>query len=108
MDDHVPLDPHATSGISVSPMKTIRRPGDARGARRKAKKALGKPERAQERKVGEVARLARVTVRTLHHYHEIGLLVPSGRSDAGYRRYSEEDLKRLHQIMLFRELDFPL
>jgi DNA-binding transcriptional MerR regulator len=59
-------------------------------------------------RVGEVARLAHVTVRTLHHYDEIGLLVPSGRSDAGYRRYSEDDLRRLQQILLFRELGFTL
>jgi DNA-binding transcriptional MerR regulator len=61
-----------------------------------------------ERRVGEVARLAHVTVRTLHHYDEIGLLKPSGRSEAGYRRYSEDDLRRLQQILLFRELGFTL
>jgi MerR family transcriptional regulator, thiopeptide resistance regulator len=49
-----------------------------------------------------------VTVRTLHHYHEIGLLAPSGRTESGYRRYSEADLERLHQIVLFRELGFTL
>ena len=59
-------------------------------------------------RVGEVARLAHVTVRTLHHYDEIGLLVPSARSEAGYRRYSEEDLRRLQQILLLRELGFTL
>jgi DNA-binding transcriptional MerR regulator len=58
--------------------------------------------------VGEIARLAGVTVRTLHHYDEIGLLSPSGRSAAGYRRYSEADLERLHQILTYRELGFPL
>mgnify|MGYP001474651801 CR=1 FL=1 len=58
--------------------------------------------------VGELARLAGVTVRTLHHYDEIGLLSPSGRSAAGYRRYSEADLERLHQILTYRELGFPL
>src|SRR5688572_17678200 len=58
--------------------------------------------------VGQVAEMARVTVRTLHHYDEIGLLAPSGRSRAGYRRYSEADLRRLHQILLFRELGFAL
>lgn len=58
--------------------------------------------------VGEVAELAHVTVRTLHHYDEIGLLVPSERSDAGYRLYSDEDLERLHAILLYRELDLPL
>ena len=42
--------------------------------------------------VGEVAKLAGVTVRALHHYDELGLLTPSGRSEAGYRLYSYEDL----------------
>lgn len=52
--------------------------------------------------------MARVTVRTLHHYDEIGLLVPSARTDAGYRLYTTGDLERLHQILLYRELGFPL
>jgi len=60
------------------------------------------------RTVSEVARLAHVTVRTLHHYDEIGLLVPSDRSRAGYRLYSEADLARLREILLFRELGFGL
>lgn len=58
--------------------------------------------------VGEVARLTGITVRTLHHYDEIGLLPPGDRSAAGYRRYSESDLERLHQILGYRELGFPL
>jgi DNA-binding transcriptional MerR regulator len=58
--------------------------------------------------VGEVARLSHVSVRTLHHYDEIGLLVPSGRSQAGYRLYSADDLRRLQQILLYRELEFGL
>jgi MerR family transcriptional regulator, thiopeptide resistance regulator len=58
--------------------------------------------------VGEAARLSGVSVRTLHHYDEIGLLVPNGRSGAGYRLYSAEDLRRLRQILLYRELDFSL
>jgi DNA-binding transcriptional MerR regulator len=58
--------------------------------------------------VGEVAALAGVTVRTLHHYDRIGLLSPSGRSSAGYRQYSPADLDRLHQVLLYRELGFPL
>jgi MerR family transcriptional regulator, thiopeptide resistance regulator len=58
--------------------------------------------------VGEVARFARVTVRTLHHYDEIGLLRPSGRSGAGHRRYHDADLDRLQQILFYRELGFPL
>jgi DNA-binding transcriptional MerR regulator len=58
--------------------------------------------------VGEAARLAGVTVRTLHHYGEIGLLVPAGRSAAGYRQYSDADLDRLARILYYRELDFSL
>ena len=58
--------------------------------------------------VGQVARAARVTVRTLHHYDEIGLLRPSGRTPAGYRRYDEADLDRLQLIRYYRELGFPL
>ncbi|MEV0224640.1 MerR family transcriptional regulator [Streptomyces sp. NPDC050704] len=58
--------------------------------------------------VGQVAGFAGVTVRTLHHYDEIGLLVPNGRSHAGYRRYSDADLDRLQQILFYRELGFPL
>jgi MerR family transcriptional regulator, thiopeptide resistance regulator len=58
--------------------------------------------------VGAVARLAGVTVRTLHHYHEIGLLTPSRRSDTGYRRYADTDLDRLQRILFYRELGFGL
>ncbi|MFF3485230.1 MerR family transcriptional regulator [Streptomyces sp. NPDC002701] len=58
--------------------------------------------------VGQVAGFAGVTVRTLHHYDEIGLLVPGGRSHAGHRRYSDADLDRLQQILFYRELGFPL
>jgi DNA-binding transcriptional MerR regulator len=58
--------------------------------------------------VGEVAALAGVTVRTLHHYDRICLLSPSGRTAAGYRSYSPTDLDRLHQVLLYRELGFPL
>src|SRR3954453_5478304 len=58
--------------------------------------------------VGEVAALAGVTVRTLHHYDQIGLLSPSGRTAAGYRQYAPADLDRLHRVLLYRELGFPL
>jgi DNA-binding transcriptional MerR regulator len=58
--------------------------------------------------VKEVARLSGVSVRTLHHYDEIGLLKPAYYGDNGYRYYEEEQLLRLQQIMLFRELDMPL
>ena len=58
--------------------------------------------------VGEVAALAGVTVRALHHYDRIGLLSPSGRTAAGYRQYAPADLDRLHTVLLYRELGFPL
>ncbi len=59
-------------------------------------------------RVKDVARLAGVSVRTLHYYDQVGLLTPHGRSAAGYRIYSEADLLRLQQIVIRRELGFPL
>lgn len=58
--------------------------------------------------VSQVAEAAHVTVRALHHYDEIGLLVPSGRAPNGYRLYGDRDLARLQQILLFRQLGFGL
>ncbi|MCU1536140.1 MAG: MerR family transcriptional regulator [Humibacillus sp.] len=58
--------------------------------------------------VGQVADLVGVTVRTLHHYDEIGLLRPSERSSAGYRLYTEADLERLQQVVVYRRLELPL
>lgn len=59
-------------------------------------------------RVGTVAHLAGVTVRTLHHYGEIGLLVPSRRTGSGYRLYSEDDLDRLVRVLYYRDLGFTL
>lgn len=50
--------------------------------------------------VGQTAKLAGVSVRTLHHYDAIGLLRPSGRGEQGYRRYDAADLDRLRAILL--------
>ncbi len=58
--------------------------------------------------VKDVARLAGVSVRTLHHYDSIGLLVPGARTAAGYRVYTDSDLLRLQQILIGRELGLPL
>ncbi len=58
--------------------------------------------------VGQVARLAGVTVRTLHHYDEVGLLTPSDRSEAGYRRYVPDDVERLQRILAYRALGLSL
>src|SRR5271165_6664941 len=59
-------------------------------------------------KVGEVARRTGLTVRTLHHYDDIQLLSPSGRSPAGHRLYTLKDLSRLQQIVSLRQLGFSL
>lgn len=59
-------------------------------------------------KVKEVAELASISVRTLHHYDEIGLLTPDEVTSAGYRLYSDANLETLQQILFFRELDFSL
>lgn len=59
-------------------------------------------------RVGELARIAGVTVRTLHHYDRIGLLRPTGRSGSGYRLYGTQDLLRLQQIHIGRSLGLSL
>ncbi len=58
--------------------------------------------------VRAAANIANVSVRTLHHYDSIGLLSPSGRSEAGYRLYSPEDMLSLEQILFFKEMGFSL
>ncbi len=64
--------------------------------------------RRAERRVGELARATGLTVRTLHYYEQIGLLVPSGRSDSGHRLYDQADVARLYRICLLRRLGLPL
>ena len=59
-------------------------------------------------RVKEVSEAAGVSIRTLHHYDAIGLLVPSGRTDAGYRLYTNDDVLRLQQILIGRELGLAL
>lgn len=58
--------------------------------------------------VGQVAERFGVTVRTLHHYDEIGLLRPCERSTAGYRLYTESDVGRLQHVVVYRRLGFSL
>jgi len=58
--------------------------------------------------VAQVSKITGVSVRTLHHYDAIGLLRPTAVSDAGYRLYDDEALKRLQSILFFRQLQFPL
>jgi DNA-binding transcriptional MerR regulator len=52
--------------------------------------------------VSDLARMSGVTVRTLHHYDDVGLLAPSGRTAAGYRLYSTADAHRLGRILAYR------
>lgn len=58
--------------------------------------------------VNEVSKMTGISVRTLHYYDEIGLLHPAQVQDSGYRLYDDENIKRLQQIMMYRELEFPL
>ena len=58
--------------------------------------------------VGELSRLTGITVRALHHYDEIGLVRPSQRSAAGYRLYDDDDVLRLQQVLVLRELGLAL
>src|SRR5262249_54573844 len=81
----IPLDPHVASGSILLPMK---------------------PDALY--RIQQVARLTGVSVRALHHYDDIGLLRPAERSAAGYRLYSQEDMFRLQQILIGRELGLSL
>ena len=58
--------------------------------------------------IHEVSKLAGVSVRTLHHYDAIGLLPPTTLTEAGYRLYDDTALETLQQILLLKELEFPL
>ncbi len=64
--------------------------------------------RANTYTIHQLADLAGVSVRTLHHYDQIGLLKPERRTPGGYRIYQHADLLRLQQILFYRELDVPL
>ena len=59
-------------------------------------------------RVGELAEQTGLTVRTLHHYDEIGLLVPSLHNSAGHRRYTGDDVRRLHHVIALRGFGFAL
>jgi DNA-binding transcriptional MerR regulator len=58
--------------------------------------------------VGAVAALTGLSVRTLHHYDHIGLVVPSVRTSAGYRGYTDADIERLHVVLVYRSIGMPL
>lgn len=58
--------------------------------------------------VNEVSKLTGVSIRTLQYYDTIGLLLPTGYTESGYRLYDDTAMERLQQILLFKELEFPL
>ncbi|MFC3799287.1 MerR family transcriptional regulator [Cohnella sp. GCM10012308] len=58
--------------------------------------------------VKEISALSKVTIKALHHYHKIGLLVPIEVSEAGYRLYGQAEIERLQEILFYKELEFPL
>ena len=58
--------------------------------------------------VGELAKRSGLTVRALHHYEKLGLLPPSGRTQAGYRLYAERDVRVLHRILAYRQMGVAL
>src|SRR5688500_17242320 len=62
----------------------------------------------RHRRIGDVAKATGLTVRALRHYDEIGLLLPSQRTDAGYRLYSDGDVRRLYRILVLRGMGFTL
>jgi|SRR6185436_6903467 len=59
-------------------------------------------------KVGQLAKRSGISVRTLHHYDQIGLLTPSHRTESGHRLYDRDDVVRLQQIVMLRQLGFAL
>ena len=63
---------------------------------------------AKGRRIGEIAATTGMTVRTLHHYEHIGLLIPATRTEAGHRLYSDDDIERLYRINLLRRLGLSL
>ena len=70
--------------------------------------AQGRAGEPGELTVGQVAGLVGVSVRTLHHWDEIGLVTPSARSWAGYRLYGPDDVARIHRVLVYRETGMPL
>src|SRR5437899_6587239 len=70
--------------------------------------AGGTAMRFEALKVGELARRTGLTIRTLHHYDEIGLLKPSLHTETGHRLYAHDDIARLQQIVSLKQLGFSL
>jgi DNA-binding transcriptional MerR regulator len=58
--------------------------------------------------IGDLAQRSGLTVRALHHYEKLGLLRPSGRTDAGYRLYGQADVQALHRILAYQQMGLAL
>ncbi|MFC3998206.1 MerR family transcriptional regulator [Nocardiopsis sediminis] len=69
---------------------------------------IGNDDSGRRWSIGEVARASRLTVRTLHHYDEIGLVRASERTASGHRRYTGDDLRRLYRVRALRSLGLSL
>lgn len=65
-------------------------------------------EKQQSLTVGRVAELVGISVRTLHHWDDIALVRPSGRSWSDYRLYDADDIARIHRVLVYREIGLPL
>src|SRR5699024_2236779 len=83
------VDPDATSGTRVLAVRDVEPMSNRTGLT-----------------VGEVADLVGITVRTLHHWDRIGLVTASGRTWADYRVYDDDDVARIHRVLVYRELGF--
>lgn len=68
----------------------------------------GEPERSVQLQIGRVAQRTELSIVTLRHYDEVGLVSPSARSDGGFRLYTEEDVQRLLVIRRMKPLEFTL
>jgi MerR family copper efflux transcriptional regulator len=65
-------------------------------------------ETARLHQIGEVADAIGLSIRTIRHYHDVGLVPPSGRTTGGFRLYTDDDIERLRLIKQMKPLDFTL
>ena len=100
------LDPHAAGGRRLNPVSTTH--DNTHHHRARDTGVMTEADNPSEMTVGEVAARYGVTVRTLHHYDDIGLLTPTERTHAGYRLYTTADLLRLGAIVTYRRLGVAL
>src|SRR4051794_26864047 len=93
------------ASLPASPARVETRPCISRCVRAYGRRAMHELERTW--KVGELARATGLTIRALHHYDDIGLLVPS-RTQSGHRLYSRDDVERLYRVLALRSVGLSL